>query len=74
MGNSPKFSKPQTIWNCYNLGWNCRVLTLDLRLRTLGSEDPKVPKWSSKAQNIAWKSVNLSQIEISDYIQEMAQN
>ena len=52
-------SKPQTIWNCSKLGWKGRFLTLsfklDLRLRrrTLGSEDPKVPKWSNKAQNIA---------------------
>ena len=51
-----------------------RVLTLDLRLTTLGSKDPKAQKWSNKAQNIAWKSANASQIEISDYIQEIAQN
>ena len=29
------------------------VLTLDLRLTTLGSDDPKVQKWSDKAQNMA---------------------
>ena len=43
---------------------------LDLRLITLGSEDPKVQKWSNKAKNVSWQSVNPSQIEMSDYIQE----
>ena len=37
---------------------------------TLGSEDPKVQKWSNKAQNIAWKSAKPSQIEIFDQIKE----
>ena len=55
------------------VGWKGRVSTLNfnarLKIRTLGSEDPKVQKWSNnKAQNIAWKSANPSQIEISDYI------
>ena len=53
-------------WNCPNLAWKSRVLTLDLKLRTLGSEDPKVQKWSDKAQNMAWKSADPSQIELFD--------
>ena len=55
-------------WNCPNLAWKGRVLTLSFnaRLRTLGSEDPKVQKWSDKAQNMAWKSADPSQIEIFD--------
>ena len=56
------------------LGLNGRVLTLDLRLQTLGSEDPKVPKWSNKAQDIALISAKPYRIEISDYIYEIAQN
>ena len=52
--------------NCPKLAWKGRVLTLDLRLRTLGSEDPKVQNLSDKAQNMAWKSADPSQIEIFD--------
>ena len=70
-GNSHEFSKPQTIWKCSKLGLKGRVLTLSFntRLKTLvGCEDSKVQNWSNKAPNVAWKCVNPSQIEISDYI------
>ena len=56
-------------WNCPNLAWKGRVLTLSFNARlkrTLGSEDPKVQKWSDKAQNMAWRSADPSQIEIFD--------
>ena len=56
--------------NCPKLAWKGRVLTLSfnarLKLWSLGSEDPKVQKWSDKAQNMAWKSADPSQIEIFD--------
>ena len=38
------------ICKCFNLGWDGRVLTLELRLGTLGFQDSKVQKW---AENIA---------------------
>ena len=38
--------RPQSIWKSCKLGVDCRVLTLSFnaRLKTLRSEDPKVPK------------------------------
>ena len=59
-----KILKPRTICKCSNLGWNGRVLTLSFR--TLGFQDPKVQNWSNKAENIAWKYINPSQIAIFD--------
>ena len=65
-----EISQPQTICKCSKLGWKGRVLTLSFNAR-LKTYDLRIwgykrPKWSNKAQNIAWKSANLSQIEIFD--------
>ena len=61
-----EISQPQINCKCFKLDWNGGDLTLDLRLTNLKSEDPKVQKWSNKAQNIAWKSANLNQIKMFD--------